>query len=137
MTKARTDNCTQNIEATTVHGLQGVPYIDKLLPNHPTIASSDVLSFSSEVDRVYTPKSIDEKVTVSVSGTPTYEVTREELKDVVVWNPWIEKSKGMADFEPKEGYKNMLCVEAGSVKEWTKLEGGESWEGGVTIRSLL
>ena len=43
----------------------------------------------------------------------------------------------MADFEPKQGYKNMLCVEAGSVKEWTKLEGGESWEGGVTICSLL
>ena len=114
-----------------------MPYVDKLINGHPTVASSDVLSFSSEIDRVYTPKSIDDKVTVSVFGTPAYEVTREELKDVVVWNPWIEKSKGMADFEPKQGYKNMLCVEAGSVKEWTKLEGGESWEGGVTIKSLL
>ncbi len=70
-------------------------------------------------------------------GTPTYEVTRETLQNVVVWNPWIEKSKGMADFEPKKGYKNMLCVEAGQVAEWTKLEGGDAWEGGVTIKALL
>jgi glucose-6-phosphate 1-epimerase len=62
---------------------------------------------------------------------------RDNLENVVVWNPWIEKSKGMADFAPKDGYKQMLCVEAGTVGQWVKLEGGEAWEGGVVIKSLL
>lgn len=43
----------------------------------------------------------------------------------------------MGDFEPKDGYKNMVCVEVGAVNGWTKLEGGESWEGGQLIKSLL
>jgi glucose-6-phosphate 1-epimerase len=55
----------------------------------------------------------------------------------LVWNPWIEKAKGMGDFEPKDGYKNMLCVEAGSVKEWIKLDAGEGWEGGQIVKALL
>lgn len=52
---------------------------------------------------------------------------------MVVWNPWIEKAKGMADFEPKDGYKNMLCVEPGAVATWQVLEPGDAFEGAQTI----
>lgn len=55
----------------------------------------------------------------------------------MVWNPWIEKAKGMADFGPDEAYKNMICVEAGSVSGWQTIEAGDSWEGGQTIKSRL
>jgi glucose-6-phosphate 1-epimerase len=40
----------------------------------------------------------------------------------------------MADFEPKDGWRRMLCVEAGSVGEWVKLDGGEAWEGRVGVK---
>lgn len=43
----------------------------------------------------------------------------------------------MGDFAPNEGYKNMVCVEVGAVKGWQKLEKGEVFEGGQTIKSLL
>lgn len=56
---------------------------------------------------------------------------------MVVWNPWVEKAKGMADFTPDEAYKNMVCVEAGSVSGWQTLEPGDMWEGGQTIRCRL
>lgn len=39
----------------------------------------------------------------------------------------------MADFKPAEGYKEMICVEAGAVAGWQKLEAGEAWEGGQII----
>ena len=32
----------------------------------------------------------------------------------VLWNPWIEKSKAMVDFDDEE-YKKMVCLEAGFV----------------------
>lgn len=65
---------------------------------------------------------------------PLFSVTREALGDVVVWNPWIEKAKGMADLGPDEAYQKMICVEAGSVAGWQTLEAGDSWEGGQLIR---
>jgi glucose-6-phosphate 1-epimerase len=92
---------------------------------------------SGETDRVYTPSSVEAPLTVTVNGSPRFEVTRETLQNVVVWNPWIEKAKGMGDFEPKDGWKQMLCVEAGQVGGWTKLDGGDAWEGGVTVKALL
>jgi D-hexose-6-phosphate mutarotase len=39
----------------------------------------------------------------------------------VLWNPWIEKTKGMADMSPEE-YKEFVCVEAGAVAEPVTLE---------------
>jgi len=55
---------------------------------------------------------------------------------VVVWNPWVEKAKGMADFGPEDGYKKMVCVETGSVAAWNTLEAGDTWEGGQRIKRL-
>lgn len=94
--------------------------------------SSPNLSIAGEVDRVY--KSIKQDTTSIVEdGKPSLDVTRDGLEDSVVWNPWIEKSKGMGDFEPKDGYKTMVCVEVGSVDGWKTLESGETWEGGQVL----
>lgn len=73
----------------------------------------------------------------SSDDKPLFSITRESLTDVVVWNPWIEKAKGMADFGPDDAYKNMICVEAGSVAGWQTLEAGDSWVGGQSIKSRL
>ena len=78
----------------------------------------------------------DEAISVAEQGSPRYEITRDMLNDVVVWNPWIEKAKGMADFGPDDGYKRMICVEAGSVSAWNTLEAGDTWEGGQRIKTL-
>lgn len=58
---------------------------------------------------------------------------RDNLEEVVVWNPWVDKSAGMADFAPKDGWKTMVCAEAGSVKSWQKLEKGDAFEGAQVI----
>lgn len=55
------------------------------------------------------------------------------MDDVVVWNPHVAKSAGMGDFEPKDGWKKMVCVEAGSVRGWQKLDKGDAFEGAQTI----
>lgn len=72
-------------------------------------------------------------MTISESGTQRFRIVRDNLDQVVVWNPWIEKSESMKDFSPKDGYKNMVCVEPGSVKGWQKLEAGDAFEAAQMI----
>lgn len=97
---------------------------------------SGAVTITGETDRVYTPAAgTSEPVVVRESGggEEIFSVARDSLKDVVVWNPWTDKAAGIADFAPKDGYKNMICIEAGSVRGWQKLEPGEAFEGGQTI----
>jgi D-hexose-6-phosphate mutarotase len=58
--------------------------------------------------------------------------TKKNHGHLVVWNPWIEKAKAMGDFGDEE-YKNMICVEPGSVADWVKLGGGQTWTAGQTL----
>jgi glucose-6-phosphate 1-epimerase len=89
------------------------------------------LTITGETDRVYSP--VDGPVCVVENGETTYSVTRDNLSNVVVWNPWADKAAGMGDFAPKDGYKNMLCIEPGSVSTWQSVEAGDAFEGAQTI----
>lgn len=92
------------------------------------------MTITGETDRIYTPvKGPSHPVVVSDGGKPRFTVVRDNLDDVVVWNPWVDKAAGMGDFAPKDGYKSFVCVEAGSVKGWQKLDKGDAFEGAQTI----
>ena len=124
----------QDVSQVSVSGLEKAAFKDKVKGGEAEAAGKPI-TISSEVDRVYTAPP-EQVITVSDKGAGGYEVTRDMLADVVVWNPWIEKAKGMADFGPEDGYKQMICVEAGSVSAWNALEAGDAWEGGQRIKTL-
>ncbi|KAL8941018.1 MAG: hypothetical protein Q9211_001994 [Gyalolechia sp. 1 TL-2023] len=124
-----------DITKTTVAGLEEAAFIDKTQGAKKVEPAREPISITSETDRVYTLPS-DQAITVAEGGTQRYEITRDMLSDVVVWNPWVEKAKSMADFGPEDGYKGMLCVEAGSVSVWSTLDAGDTWEGGQRIKTL-
>lgn len=119
--------------------LESKTYVDKVRNATSHTEASNALPITEEVDRVYQDLNPGKPIVVSSAsdGKPLFSITREALTDVVVWNPWIEKAKGMADFSPDDAYKNMICVEAGSVSAWQTLEAGDSWEGGQSIKSRL
>jgi len=84
---------------------------------------------------VYTPAGGPSSVVlVSEAGKKKFSIVRDNMNEVVVWNPWTD-AKSMADFAPVDGWKEMICVEAGAVRGWQKLEAGETWEGGQVIMS--
>ncbi len=92
------------------------------------------MTITGETDRVYTPaKGPSGPVAVVEGGKTVYSVVRDNLSDLVVWNPWTDKAAGMSDFAPKDGFKNMICIEAGSVRGWQTLEPGDAFEGAQTI----
>ncbi|KXH63031.1 aldose 1-epimerase, partial [Colletotrichum nymphaeae SA-01] len=122
-----------DITKISVQGLDGAAYTDKV-DNGASKSQSGDVTITQETDRIYTPTGGPRApVTVLESGKPLFSVVRDNLDNVVVWNPWVDKAQGIADFAPKDGYKNMLCVEPGAVKEWQKLEPGDAFEGAQVI----
>ncbi|WPG98243.1 glucose-6-phosphate 1-epimerase [Acrodontium crateriforme] len=126
----------KDISKTTVNGLGSQPYVDKVLNATTHTQTTPSLSITGEVDRVYAQIRQD-TTSIVEDGKPSIDVVRDNLDDTVVWNPWIEKANGLGDFEPKDGYKNMICIEVGAVDGWQKLEPGETFEGGQIVKSNL
>ncbi|KAF9349280.1 hypothetical protein BGX26_012389 [Mortierella sp. AD094] len=115
-----------------VVGLSGVDYADKVL--QISAKQDGEVAIHGEVDRVYANvHSTDLQILYGSEGG--VKLHRNGVNDIVVWNPWVEKSAGMADFGDEE-YHRMICVEAGQVAEFIALAAGGSWEGSQ-ILSLL
>jgi D-hexose-6-phosphate mutarotase len=91
------------------------------------------VTISQEVDRIY--KKVQDHLLLEIGDGSCIIIEKNNLRDTVVWNPWIEKAQNINDFVNDE-YKNMVCIEPGSVAEWVKLAGGQTWAGGqsLTIR---
>lgn len=66
---------------------------------------------------------------IDSAGSRTFEIRKSGFPDAVVWNPWVAKAKGMADFGDDE-YKEMVCVEpAIAASGPVILAPGETWVG--------
>jgi len=124
-----------DISAVAVSGLENSSYIDKLSSpiSTSTAPASGDLKITAKTDRIYSPAGgPSTSIVVTEGDRLKFTIARDNLNEVVVWNPWTD-AKAIGDFKPIEGYKQMICVEAGAVKGWQKLEAGETWEGGQVI----
>jgi len=103
-----------DIDSVSIHGLTGSTYLDKL-SSEILLETADSIRIASEVDRVY----FDTTATVEIID-PTLgrkiRVAKSGSSSTVVWNPWITKSKSMADFGDEE-YLRMVCVESGNIAD--------------------
>ncbi|TVY45831.1 Glucose-6-phosphate 1-epimerase [Lachnellula subtilissima] len=127
-----------DISNISITGLESSSYVDKVaVPISTTTSPSAPVTITSVTDRVYTPAGGPEAPVAVLEGRKTkFSIVRDNLNEVVVWNPWTN-SKSIGDFGPVEGWKNMICVEAGAVGGWQKLEAGETWEGGQVITAAI
>ncbi|CAG9465757.1 unnamed protein product [Pedinophyceae sp. YPF-701] len=120
------------IGAAAVSGLEGGEYMDNL--NARAVAKqSGEIKFDREVDRIFLGAA--KAVVLRRGGLPDVSVAHD-LPDLVVWNPWVQKTKSMGDL-PDDAYNHFVCVEpaiagSGSVT----IPGRGDWEGGQLI-SLL
>lgn len=97
-----------NIETVTVKGLDGVDYLDKTDEKRRKTQNGPI-TIVSETDRVY----LDTAAAVDLED-PTLDrritIVKENSMTTVVWNPWIQKAKAMADFGDAE-WPQMVCIE--------------------------
>lgn len=99
------------IEQTRVEGLAGSHYLDSL-DGHQKRSQVGEVIFDREVDRVY-PADGDVRV-VDPVWHRTLDIDKSGSRATVVWNPWIEKSKRLADL-PDDAYHDFLCIEAANT----------------------
>jgi D-hexose-6-phosphate mutarotase len=102
-----------DIAATTITGLTGHSYLDKVANFAKKTETGDAIKITSELDRVY----LDATGTVDIHDARlgrTIRVAKKNSSSTVVWNPWIAKAQQMPDFGNDE-YQNMVCVESGNV----------------------
>ena len=137
ITHRLTHRSPQDITKVQVDGLGGASYSDKVDGFKIKTQAEGKVDIVGETDRVYKPEGgAAQALTIVEGGRPVYGIARDNLADAVVWNPWADKTNGIVDFAPKDGYKNMLCVEPGSVSGWQTLEPGDAFEGAQAITLL-
>ncbi len=100
-----------NISAVSnilIKGLEGCAYKDKV-DQFRRKSQDGPVSVWRETDRIYLDTKAD--CIIEDSGMQCrIRVSKKGSRTTVVWNPWIDKARKMADFGDDE-YQNMVCVE--------------------------
>jgi glucose-6-phosphate 1-epimerase len=104
-----------DIKQTSVSGLEGTTYIDKTDGFNRKSAGREPIRIAKETDQVHLNAS-----GACVVHDPVWNrrivVEKSGSESTVVWNPWIEKTKGLPDMAP-EDWQEMICVETCNVSE--------------------
>jgi len=115
-----------------IHGLDGCQYIDKT-DDFKRKTQTGPLTIDAETDSIY-QNTADPITLEDPGGQRRIEITRTGSRSAIVWNPWIEKSKKMADFGDAE-YPRMVCIEAANAGDDTiTIPPGDSHTLATTIR---
>ncbi len=110
----------------SVEGLKGLSYRD-FGDNARGTELRDAVTIEGELDRAYV-RAPREIVLRDNAAGHTLRIRQENMPDIVVWNPWAEKSKELPDMANEE-YREMLCVETCAIAEPVLLRPGETWIG--------
>lgn len=114
-----------DVRRVSVTGLENTDYIDKVDGRKRKTQSDEPVRIGAETDRVYlgTTKTCVIRDPVLKRRI---EVAKEGSGTTVVWNPWIDKARAMADFGDDE-WPKMICVESANAGEAAlALEPGQS-----------
>jgi glucose-6-phosphate 1-epimerase len=104
-----------DVRKIEITGLEGTDYIDKVDGARRKTQRDEPIRFTGEVDRVYLDTTTTARLCDPVLGR-VIEVAKTGSRSTVVWNPWIEKAKRMADFGEDE-WSTMACIETANATE--------------------
>lgn len=104
-----------DIKKARVRGLDGMRYTDKTDSRRVKVQKGDVV-ITSETDREYldTPHAVELD---DPASRHRIIITNENSRTTVVWNPWEQKAKALADLRDDE-WTQMICVETCNVSEF-------------------
>lgn len=103
-----------DVKDTTVDGLEGCDYLDKVRGDGRWRTQSGEVAFVGPTDRVYRCDST--LVVHDPRNRRDVVIDRDSSADVVVWNPWAEGTELLPDVAPHD-WERFVCVEAANVGE--------------------
>ena len=103
-----------DVRQVTIEGLDGRTFIDKTASASRNRQSGPI-RIERETDRVYLDTTEDVRVS-DPAGRRELRVAKAGSNATVVWNPWIDKAKAMADFGD-EDWPQMLCIETANAAD--------------------
>ena len=104
-----------SIENTRVRGLDTVHYLDKTDSNRKKMQHGEI-AIVSETDRVYLNTSDVIELEDPVLCRRT-QVTKENSRTTVIWNPWVQKAHSLSDLADDE-WRQMICIETSNVSNF-------------------
>ncbi len=102
----------EDVERARVSGLDGTQYLDKTDAFREKTQHGDV-TIAAETDRVYlnTERALG---LIDPALQRRISVAKTNSRTTVVWNPWVEKARAMADLGADQ-WRQMLCIETSNV----------------------
>lgn len=104
-----------DVTQAIIRGLHGTQFVESRLSPEKR-PQRGAVKIDQEVDRIYLSDAAVE-VADPVKGR-TIIIEKSGSLSTVVWNPWIEKSKRLADL-PDDAYPQFLCIETTNAGEDT------------------
>ncbi len=100
-----------DVTRVEIRGLKERRYYDAL--DGQFYQQNEEIKIHEEIDRVYFDPQNPLRL---IDQNRALRLESRGSKSLVLWNPWIEKSKAMQDMD-NEGYHNMLCLESSNTME--------------------
>jgi glucose-6-phosphate 1-epimerase len=121
-----------DVKTVSLTGLASTEYIDKVQAGKHVTEGAEPIRITGETDRVYLET--DAACVVTDPATRrAVQVRKKHSGSTVVWNPWVAKSKALADLGDDE-WPGFLCVESANIgPSAVILRAGESHAMEVTI----
>jgi D-hexose-6-phosphate mutarotase len=124
----------RDLADATVVGLDQAAFTDRLTGQPGQ--QEGPLAIHGETDRLYAPPK-NECAIRDAGLKRAIAVAFSGAKQLVVWNPWIDKARAMADFGDDE-YTRMLCVEPVNAADGAvELAPGEKHALSMSIQATL
>lgn len=107
-----------NVEQAVLRGLEDTEFLDKrdIDPRGDSRRKregDEPIVLDRTTDRVYL--NTETTCTVTDKGLErVLQVSKGHSRNTVIWNPWAELTRDLADMEP-DGWPGMLCVESANV----------------------
>ncbi len=104
-----------DVRECSVSGLEETAYIDKTDGFKRKRSEAKPIRITKETDQVH----VNTKAACTIND-PVWNrrlvIEKSGSDSTVVWNPWIEKTRGMSDMAP-EDWKEMICVETANAND--------------------
>lgn len=121
----------ENVGAVEIRGLRGKTYKDNADGLAEKVEEEEMVRFAGEVDRCYIGAPDD--VSVGVSGVG---LRKRGLPELVVWNPFAEKTRALPDM-PDDAWRSFVCVEPAAVYPLLELSPGQVYDAVLELSAPL